>query len=242
MFKSPVSRDKANEWISISDIMSVLMLIFLFISIIYMVDVKESEQLANKERERISQIAIAYSTVQNDLYEALQDEFAGDLERWNATLERPPELSIRFNEPEVLFQRGSAIVNPRFKEILDDFFPRYLRILNSEQFREDIAEIRIEGHTSSEWWLDTPSEEAYFLNMELSQARTREVLQYCLRLLDPHDQTWVRSYITANGLSSSRLIIDSDTGEEDKDRSRRVEFKTRTNAERRIMEILQEAT
>jgi outer membrane protein OmpA-like peptidoglycan-associated protein len=44
--------------------------------------------------------------------------------------------------------------------------------------------------------------------------------------------------VTANGLSSSRLILDNN-GMEDVARSRRVEFRIRTDAETRLAKILE---
>lgn len=49
----------------------------------------------------------------------------------------------------------------------------------------------------------------------------------------------MQQHVTANGLSSSKLVYNDD-GTEDKARSRRVEFRTRTNAENRIVQILDE--
>ena len=74
--------------------------------------------------------------------------------------------------------------------------------------------------------------------MELSQDRTRAVLEYALLLPQslPH-RVWAKEHITANGLSSSRLIYLN--GREDKERSRRVEFRVRTNAKREIVRILE---
>ena len=45
-------------------------------------------------------------------------------------------------------------------------------------------------------------------------------------------------YITANGLSSSHLVTEN--GIEDKEKSRRVEFRTKTAAERKVVEIIEE--
>ena len=68
--------------------------------------------------------------------------------------------------------------------------------------------------------------------MELSQDRTRAVLEYCMGLMKPNQQDWARQFITANGLSSSHLITIN--GKEDKELSRRVEFRVRTNAEKQL--------
>lgn len=224
--------DTDSEWISISDLMSGLMVIFLFFAVSYMYDVQQNQK-------RIQRIAVAYRDLQTDLYEDLLREFEDDLPRWKATLDRET-LAIRFGEPDVLFQVGSSEVSERFQDILSDFFPRYIRIIASEEYRGNIEEIRIEGHTSSEWMHHVSQDEAYFLNMKLSQDRTRSVLHFCLDMLgEQASKHWVRDHITANGLSSSQPIL-TGNGEEDLARSRRVEFRTRTNAEKKVVEIIQE--
>lgn len=224
--------DSDSEWVSISDLMSGLMVIFLFFAVSYMYDVQQSQK-------RIQRIAVAYRDLQTALYEDLLREFQDDLPRWTATLDRET-LAIRFGEPDVLFQVGSADVSERFQDILSDFFPRYIRIIESDDYRENVEEIRIEGHTSSEWLHHVTQEEAYFFNMKLSQDRTRSVLHFCLDVLgDKQNKEWVRDHITANGLSSSQPILNLD-GREDLARSRRVEFRTRTNAEKKVVEIIRE--
>ncbi len=81
--------------------------------------------------------------------------------------------------------------------------------------------------------------EAYFNNMSLSQNRTRSVLKYCLSLIkNSIILSWAQQYITANGLSSSHLIKNKE-GIEDKEKSRRVEFRTKTNAEKKVVEIIE---
>ncbi|HWP47707.1 MAG TPA: OmpA family protein [Candidatus Limnocylindrales bacterium] len=145
---------------------------------------------------------------------------------------------MRFKEPEVLFDQGKAELKEKFKVILDDFFPRYIKLLFTK-YKDNIEEIRIEGHTSSEWMeYKIDPETAYFKNMELSQDRTRSVLIYVLQMIkDDTLKQWARDKITANGLSSSKLII-KPNGEEDKEASRRVEFRVRTDAESQIGKIL----
>ncbi len=148
-------------------------------------------------------------------------------------------MVVRFNEPRVLFKQNSCDVTPYFQDILSDFFPRYLSILNSDKYNFNIEEIRIEGHTSSEWTTVVDAETAYFNNMRLSQDRTRSVLEYCFGLIeDENIKEWSRKHITANGLSSSHLIFNK--AKEDSIRSRRVEFRTKTAAHRKIVEIIEE--
>ena len=62
------------------------------------------------------------------------------------------------------------------------------------------------------------------------------MLAFCLNQITRKDFEWAKHAITANGLSSSHPIIGKN-GQEDANRSCRVEFKIRTNAEKQLEEI-----
>lgn len=219
--------DEGEGWLSVSDMMAGLMIIFLFIAITYIKDIRA-------EKERIEEIAVAWNKTQDKLYEDLHGAFKEDLEKWKASLDRET-LSVRFQEPSILFEQGESQLKHGFKEILNDFFPRYISII--KKYKDDLAEVRIEGHTSSIWNGSVSEMEAYFKNMELSQNRTRETLEYVLSLPEIQNEVgWARENITANGLSSSKTI--QNNGVENRELSRRVEFRVRTKAEERIMTIL----
>ncbi|KAA6185299.1 OmpA family protein [Thiohalocapsa marina] len=223
-------RNAGEHWLSVSDLMAGLMMVFLFVSIALMRD-------AMIERDQIREVAIAYQENQVALYEALMAEFEPDLQRWDAAIEKDT-LSFQFKSPDVLFDMGKITLKPSFQGILDDFFPRYLEVLWN--FRDSINEVRIEGHTSSVWNQSTTEEQAYFNNMELSQGRTRTVLSYIYALPRITAQReWVKKHIAAVGFSSSRLILTPD-GREDRGRSRRVSFRVITNAETQIRKILEQ--
>lgn len=179
-----------------------------------------------KNAEQDEEIVKKYDKTKTQLYIDLQKEFKDDLTTWRATIDS--SLCIRFQEPSMLFDEGKQELKPRFKEILNDFFPRYIAVLKRPEYRDNIVEIRIEGHTNSNG--------GYYSNMELSQDRTRSVLQYCFSLMPPKDIIWMKKLVTANGLSSSHLIYKKN-GEEDKFLSRRVEFRVRTNAEKQLEDI-----
>lgn len=225
--------DGESQWLPISDLMSVLMMVFLLIAISYMIKI-------TADQARIEEVAVTYNKLQVELYEDLRVEFEKDLQEWDAEIDKN-SLSVRFKSPEILFQQGSDEIPPKFKTILIDFFPRFIRILHKEEYRNDIDEIRIEGHTSTEWRIKTTEQQAYIFNMELSQDRTRNVLDYVLSYtdLDSSLMEWTRAHLTANGLSSSKVIRD-ENGSENKLLSKRVEFRVRTNAESRITKIISE--
>lgn len=226
-------KDTEETWISISDMMAGLMVIFLFIAISYMLYVRS-------EKDKIEQIAHTYNQLQSTLIDSLNNEFEYDFDKWNAELvDTTLSIQFRANQLNVLFGQGEAELRPYFQEILREFFPRYLEVL--KQFRDEITEIRIEGHTSSEWITGVGPDEAYILNMELSQGRTRSVLEFVLQMpsIEQQDRNWIKGVLTANGLSSSQLLfVDGSEGREDRIKSRRVEFRVQTNAEKRIDTIV----
>ena len=222
--------DKNNGfWLSISDLMSGLMVIFLFISIAYMREIKEVITV-------IIEITDGFQDTEQSLYDELIKEFKNDLEDWNAEIDRET-ISFVFKEPDVLFEKGEYDLKPKFKEILHDFFPRYAEVLHSTDFKEDVTSIRIEGHTSSEWKQDTPERDAYIFNLWLSQMRSSSVLEFVLSKHLNGSYKWVRDRLQAVGYSSSKIKYDPQ-GIEDKDLSRRVEFRAVTNAQEKIYELV----
>jgi outer membrane protein OmpA-like peptidoglycan-associated protein len=225
-----VKNDDESQWLPISDLMSVLMMVFLLIAVSYMLKVYQ-------EKAKIEEVAITYNKLQNELYNDISAEFNEDLKKWNAEIDKT-SLSVRFKAPEILFSIGSSNIKSEFKVILNDFFPRFTEILYSDKYKNEIEEIRIEGHTSSYWSENTSIDNSYIFNMELSQDRTRNVLNYLLSVENEEAKNeWLKQNVTANGLSSSKLIYDSN-GVENRELSRRVEFRVKTNAEKRIAKIL----
>jgi len=238
----PVQGDNPFS-LSIGDLMAALVLIFALLMSATLLQLQDDlkskrEQAIREERiaKKVQLIAQTYRELQDDLYKDMTIEFRQELNAWSAVIDRNT-LSIRFKEPEVFFGRGDVDIKTTFKEILDNFFPRYIALLSQPKYRDTIEEIRIEGHTSSEWNADVDAETAYINNMRLSQDRTRSVLEYALGLVtDPGLKDWARSKITANGLSSSKRIVVDEL--ENSEASRRVEFRVRTDAEKRIGDIL----
>ncbi|MEA1892605.1 MAG: OmpA family protein [Campylobacterota bacterium] len=213
-----------NEWISISDMMSGLMLVFLFIAISFMIEVES-------EKQEMKDVAVAYRDTKANLNEALYAEFENDLQGWNATITK--DNSVVFSSPEVLFEVSKSDIKDEFKIILEHFFSRYINILISSEFKDDIQELRVEGHTSDKWQSTTSKKEIYLNNMQLSQNRAYEVLSYCYSLEDEsvkQNRQWLEKHFRANGMAFSKL--------QNIEKARRVEFTIQMKSEDRVYEIL----
>lgn len=231
------SKEENAFSLSTGDLMAGLLFIFILLLMGAMLQVKETAEQLQKNAEQLKEraeedkrIVQRYEQIKTQLYIDLHAEFKDELEVWRATIDST--LCIRFQEPSMLFENNMADLRPQFRIILNDFFPRYIDLLSRPEYKENIVEIRIEGHTDSNG--------EYFHNMELSQNRTRTVLVYCFGLMNEEQKNWAKALITANGLSSSQPIMKD--GVEIKELSRRVEFRVRTNAEKHLEEIANKRT
>ncbi len=198
-----------------------------------------------QQLEEDRRVAREYDNIKEQLYQSLMRAFGSRLASWHATIDRGT-LSIRFQAPDIMFDEGRSELKKGYEDILDEFFPKYIEVLN--RYRDDIEEVRIEGHTNSNSPADSSCPAGrncgYYYNMELSQNRARAVLQYCMNMdRVASDKGWLVKRLTANGLSFIHMIcLDGKEsgcaeGSEDKQLSRRVEFRVRTNAEKQLEEI-----
>jgi len=226
-----------NNWISFSDIMTVLMIIFLFISISYMMQVK-------KEQDKRDEVFENYKKTRSQIYNDLDSTFSKGFEKWNIEIE--PDLSIKISDANALFEAqlytDEVILKENFKDFLSQFAPRFLTIILNPKYQDKISEIRIEGHTS----ISKPENEfnsKYYQHMVvLSQKRSNKVLEYMMSLssyinLTDTDKNRLRFFLTSNGLAFGRsLDIDNNykfysNKKINKEKSMRVEFKIVTNSE-----------
>ena len=227
-------KNSDNIWSSISDLMSGLMIVFLFTSVIFMSKVIDENTNIKKQQQTVENIVTTYEESKENIYNDLYNEFENDIKSFNMEIDK--DGTVRFKEPEVFFNKGESELKTEFKDILDSFFPRYINVIYTN-YRDKVTEIRIEGHTSSEWEEGVDKKISYFKNMELSQDRTRNVLEYVMNMKELNKyEDWLIDNITANGMSYSHRIFNDNV--EDKDASRRVEFRVITNSEETINNII----
>jgi outer membrane protein OmpA-like peptidoglycan-associated protein len=227
-------RHKYDEnYIAFSDIMTCLMIIFLFIAISYIMEVFSS------------------TFVKDKIYNTIGEEMIEDLDSVNAKLGK--DLSIRFfnssnSGNDTLFRTGDYRMTEEFRRRLDLVWPKYQNIITKDSFLNYIGEIRIEGHTDT-----MPPKyskvSSYEYNLNLSSLRAQEVLNYirgmeCYVSLDSMKRKRLDFLMTANGMSFSRILNDSSevvylskNKNIDSDKSRRVEFRIVSTNERLIQKL-----
>lgn len=219
---------KHNVWMSVSDLMTGLMILFLFVAVAYMIQVQKNQSVLTE-----------YVETKQHLHDRLVNEFKGDTAKWKMVVGK--DLSMKFKEPQVLFQIGSGKLQPKFQEILDEFIPRYLHILLTDTLRDRIQEIRIEGHTD-DLRMVAYGDDSYLSNVLLSQERAYNVLRYIREMRSfqnySEDQRKLLDYwFTANGLSYGKALDCNErfaalSGDSiDRAKSRRVEFRIITTGE-----------
>lgn len=217
--------------------MSGLLVLFLFIAILM-------NQGLSEAQDEIKKITGASNEVRRELQESIKQNFsAEEIKRYNLDQENNVGAAS-FDKGDGRFLVGSSELTPEFRATLQVFLPKYIKSISDiyEKDPDKIKEIRIEGHTSTEWFANNNGQlvtanDAYIKNMELSQNRTRAIIQFALSLpeLVPY-HSLIKEKLTANGLSSSQIIKKED-GSEDFDASRRIEFKVVVNDEATVKAI-----
>ena len=236
-----VNKGNESNWRSFSDIMTGLMVIFMFIAISYINEVQKKQQ----QRDIIFE---EFKATKEELFSELENSFKDDFNEWEVELDK--DLSIKFTNPEVLFESGQTNIRPYFSTILNDFLPRYFDILLQDKYEDKIIEVRIEGHTDA---VPAPlfDRDPYIGNIKLSQQRSANVLKY-FRLMDYYQnlnsskEQRLQFWLTANGLSYGRTLDENKeltaiSGKSvNNSYSRRVEFRIITSSENLVDKVIKE--
>ncbi|MDD3054582.1 MAG: OmpA family protein [Aliarcobacter sp.] len=123
--------------------------------------------------------------------------------------------AIKFSS-NILFDQGAYKLKEESKKELNGVLKNYIStLLEDKEIRKYIHGITIEGHTNSDG--------SYLSNLQLSQQRALEVMQF-LYESNTISKDLLNKYVSSSGKSSSELIYNKD-GSEDKDNSRRIEIK-----------------
>jgi len=212
------TEEEHSYWISYTDLVMGLLMAFIVISMVLFS--RDSEQAALDGK---------YS----ELFEVFNESFE-DMEGIEVTDDATITFVLDDASNKELFPSGNYHPTDYLDEVLDQFIPIYFDELYKvyEYGRDtfEIKEIRIEGHTDSDG--------QYYRNLQLSADRAGNIQyrilenEYFQTVYSKGFREFVKRNSIACGYSFSRTLDANgkfvhQTGEpEDKDRSRRVEFRT----------------
>lgn len=186
----------------------------------------DANALMAAQQEKIDQIV----GVKANLISSLNDEF----KKQEIAVNIDSQTGAIVLDSNVLFAWGEAELTEDGQKILAQVLPVYCNVLLSDQYKDYVAEVIIDGYTDSSG--------DYLTNLELSQDRAYAVASYLLAnssgFLTEDQNKELAEKLTANGRSQSSLILDAN-GNEDAEASRRVEIKFRLKDEEMISELSQ---
>ena len=232
-----MSKKSDDTWVPLADLMSALMLVFLLIIVLFLIILPVKSFSENLEVQKFERVNVL-------IYQDLQETFSKYNEQWG--IEIGKDLSIKFNNPNIIFERDSTDIKNSFKFILNEFTPLYIGIINKQEYINNIKEIKIEGHTG----LPSQKFDTYIETVKLSQDRARAILEYILlnasfQNLPITQKQKIEFWLSANGFGYSRALNSNNRfvygkageGGNVSPISRRVEFRIITDTESLIKEF-----
>ena len=250
-----------DTFLPISDLMSGLMMVFLFISVAFMLDISRQLEKQQETSALMADIAKDVKQQQVNILQQLQLQFDAYIRDWNAQIsyiEQQP--SIIFTPlpnafpPLVLFDKNDTYqfhLHPEFKQdVLNCFFPQFIETLYP--FRSEIAAINILGHASIGYG-DLSADQAYLSNMVLSQKRAYSTLLAAYQSIQKHPsplfckskrisplsiekREWAKTVLRANGLADTKQKMEH----LDNTMARRVEFQVVNRVTQKFTHIIEQ--
>ncbi|EGQ8946939.1 OmpA family protein [Vibrio parahaemolyticus] len=145
--------EESGVWLSVGDLMSVLLMIFALLLISALVQISEVHE--NSQNTRIVIIKGINDALESAGIEVQANPETGDISILDS----------------ILFDRNEYRLKTSGKEFLDRFVPIYSNVIfQSDRTADEVSRIVIEGHSSSEG--------AFNRNMELSVLRANSVAEY----------------------------------------------------------------
>lgn len=222
MYKK-ISKTDYNEenifWITMSDLLLGLMIIFLILFIMSMVG--------------FSQAKVAEQSAQTEMAEKLAKKLVNN--KIDVNIDKMSG-QVEISDLE-LFDIGSAKLSAKGKAYLDKFFPIYIdTIFSNPELSDKVENLIIEGHTDSQMFKGLNSaDEQYTKNLELSSMRATEVANYVFKTnYNKKYSKKLHKVLIVEGKSNTEPILTN--GKEDFNKSRRVELEIRMKAGENVIE------
>lgn len=164
--------DESGIWLSVGDLMSVLLMIFALLLVAALVQIAEIEEQSTNNRVMII----------HEIQEALSNN------KLDMTFDaKKGEISL---SEKLFFDSNKAELSANGKSLLLKFIPLYAEVIfKSDQRAEEVSYIIIEGHASSDGDFDH--------NMRLSVLRANSVSEFVQGLNFPNKRRLMAKFIIA---------------------------------------------
>lgn len=222
--------EEHNFWMSYTDLLSGFLIVFIVASLLY------NKMMQGYSREDIENMIEWHKNNRNLVN--INNDFKDVFEGIDGVKFLEEEGSIRIyptNETpsdSILFETNEVKIQPNLKKRLHEFGPRFVkRAMQLVNEGKNIAEIRIEGHTDTDGTFfgdinDKGEIEKDEGNLLLSSKRALMIYKYIYDncCSSSEEKEFVLSHMISVGYSSQKIIKDKNN-KEDKDKSRRIEFR-----------------
>ena len=166
------SVDETGAWLSISDLMAGLLMVFALLLITTLAQLLEYEEQSNSNR------VIIIEGLQNGLRNAGIDSTV-DSNTGSVSL-----------ADSVLFEAGSSILKPSGRQFLSKLVPVYSQVIfQSKEISQEVLYLVIEGHTDLN--------ESKGSGMKLSINRAQAVVDYIDDMIFPYKGVFLRKILAA---------------------------------------------
>ena len=246
-----------SYWISYSDLMAGLLILFILISIFALLGFRDKEEaLKDKKQEvlikekelkemkkKVVQKEQELEKTRKEIEDMLKIKariisfLKEELSKKSIKVDIDEETGAIAIEDTLLFDSAQSAIKPEGKAFLKKFFPAYVTILLSKKdIRNHIAEVIVEGHT------DDVGSNIY--NLKLSQDRALSVSNFLMKenFKYAYKKVLIKKLTAVGKGESCPIIVKKKVKNRmvkkiNRDKSRRVEFKFRLNEEELLIKI-----
>lgn len=202
------AREENVFWITMSDLLLGLMIIFLTLFILAMVGFTQ-----NSVQEKAAQVELADTLT----LKFTENKIPAQIDKLSGM--------VKISDLQ-LYKVGSYELSSEGKQYLDKFIPIYLdTIFSNPEISKNLKNIIIVGHTDSQMFKGVNSKnDQYTKNLDLSLLRANELAKYVFKTNydKKYDENLHKLLIVEGKSYTEPVLID---GKEDFDKSRRVELK-----------------
>jgi len=200
--------DKAEEhyWPSFTDMMAMVVLVFLFITIIAFIQSIYNSYEQTEVRNELAKATNVKKHISDIIDKKMEDKVGKD------KIIRGPNNTISI-QGDVLFDTASAEISDNGKKVLKNVADAIVSIINDKELSQYIYIILIEGHTDS----------VPYDNWQLSSDRALAVLKYMQSASPVLNKDAYAKYLAVTGYSKYKPAVQGESAEAQK-KNRRISF------------------